>query len=49
MALKSLKKNSIKIKKEDLRYTPRLILKAPKVHKDLKKYNRKKKYGREEH
>lgn len=46
MALKHLKK--IKIKKEDLRYTPRLILKAPKVHKDLKKYNRKKKYGRRE-
>lgn len=34
----------IKIKKEDLIFKPRHILKASKRHKDKKKYNRKKKH-----
>jgi hypothetical protein len=39
-------RNVITIKKEDLRFKPRLILKASKRHKDKTKYDRKEKHRR---
>ena len=43
-----MKKMKIVIPKEEIRYKPRLYLKAPKVEKDKTKYERKKKYVRRE-
>jgi len=42
-----IKKMTIKLDKEKLRFKPRLVLKAPKRHKDKKNdYKRKTKYKR---